>query len=136
MSETKRVLAIDYGSRFVGLAVANLPGITARALETLDSRKGDLFFRLKAIISREEIQHAILGFPFSDVEGEIHQKIRLFRDALAKNFPALEIEFVDESYSSQEADALILETGLGRRNKKRTQDSQAAKIILLRYLSR
>lgn len=136
MSETKRVLAIDYGSRFVGLAVGNSPGITAKALETLDTKKGDLLFNLKTIISREKIQHAILGFPFSDVEGDIHQKIRLFRDTLVKDFPTLEIEFVDESYSSQEADALILETGLGRRSKKRTQDSQAAKIILLRYLSR
>jgi len=130
-----RVLCIDFGLKFIGLAVADFPGITARALETIRSDRQDPLQVIGQVVSDEKVTKFLLGFPFSDAEGEIHRRIRDFGDRLAQHFPAIPVELVDESYSSIEADELVQQTGLGRRQKQRSQDSQAAKIVLLRYLN-
>ncbi|HRP69922.1 MAG TPA: Holliday junction resolvase RuvX [Turneriella sp.] len=130
---TERLLCIDYGKRFIGFAVANYPGITARALTTFDTQKGDIFTYLQKIIEEEKVNRILLGYPASEIEGEIHLLIQKFRETLSQH-TALQIDFVDESNSSQEADLLLAETRIGRK-KKRAQDSEAAKLVLLRYLN-
>ena len=134
MNNPERLLCIDYGSRFIGLAVADFPGITARALQTIDVSRGDALSRIEKVLADEKVSRILLGFPFSDLEGEIHRQIRAFRELLLQKFPGFAIDYVDESYSSHEADLLISETGLGRKKKRRAQDSEAAKLVLLRYL--
>lgn len=135
MSKPERILCIDFGLKFFGLAVADFPGITARALETLRTDRVEIFSALSEIIQEENVTRLLLGFPYSDIEGDIHRKIHAFRDELCARFPTLPVDYVDESYSSAEADALAEETGLGRSRKKRGQDSQAAKLVLLRFLA-
>ncbi len=132
---TERLLCIDFGLKYVGLAVADFPGITARALETIRSDRQDPIEVIGKVVSEEKVTKFLLGFPFSDTEGEIHRRIREFGESLVRHFPTIELELVDESYSSIEADELAQQTGLGRRKKQRSQDSQAAKIVLLRYLN-
>jgi len=135
VSNTARILCIDFGLKFIGLAVADYPGITARALETLRADKTDVFAAIAKIIESEKVTRILLGFPYSDVEGDIHRNIHSFRDALSARFSGMPVDYVDESYSSAEADELAAQTGIGKKSKKRSQDSQAAKIVLLRYLS-
>jgi len=130
-----RLLCIDFGLRFIGLAVADYPGITARALNTIRTDRQDTLQVIGQVVAAEKITRFLLGFPFSEKEGEIHQRIREFASLLGRQFPTISVELVDESYSSIEADELAKETGIGRRQKRRTQDSQAAKIVLLRYLN-
>ncbi len=131
----ERVLCIDYGSRFIGVAVADFPGITARALDTIRPDRTPAIPAIAQVIAEEKITRILLGFPFSDVEGDIHRQIHAFRAALEHAFPAIPLEYIDESYSSQEADELLSQSGLGRKKKIRAQDSEAAKIVLLRYLN-
>ena len=45
------------------------------------------------------------------------------------------IEYTSGDILQCEADALVNEAGLGRKKKTRAQDSEAAKIVLLRYLN-
>ena len=135
LNNIDRILCIDFGLKFIGLAVADYPGITARALETLRSDKTDVLAAIENTIQSENVTRLLLGFPYSDVEGDIHRNIHAFREKLAARFPALPLEYVDESYSSAEADELAAETGIGKNRKKRSQDSHAAKIVLLRYLA-
>jgi putative holliday junction resolvase len=130
----QRILCLDYGTRFIGMAVADFPGITARALDTLQTDRQNIGAELERVVRGELVTRIVIGFPFSDVEGEIHKRIRVFSGQVQQWFPALPIDFADESYSSIEADDLVAETGIGRRKKKRNQDSQAAKLVLLRYL--
>jgi putative Holliday junction resolvase len=130
-----RLLCIDFGLKFIGLAVADFPGITARALETIRADRQDPLQVIGRIVNEEQVTKILLGFPFCETEGEIHRRIREFGARLAKYFPQIPVELTDESYSSLEADEMIRETGIGRRRKQRSQDSQAAKIVLLRYLN-
>lgn len=136
LNNNARILCIDFGLKFIGFAVADYPGITARALETLRTDKTDVLAAIEQIIARENVTGLLLGFPYSDTEGDIHRNIHAFREKVAARFPGLPLEYVDESYSSAEADELAAETGIGKNRKKRSQDSHAAKIVLLRYLSR
>jgi putative Holliday junction resolvase len=130
-----RLLCIDFGLKFIGLAVADFPGITARALETIRADRQDPLQVIGRIVTEEKVTKILLGFPFCETEGEIHRRIREFGAQLAKYFPQIPVELADESYSSLEAEEMIRETGIGRRRKQRSQDSQAAKIVLLRYLN-
>lgn len=134
MNKPARILCIDYGRKFTGIAVGDFPGITARALNTIRPDRSDLMAELGRIISEEKITGILIGFPYSDVEGEIHRQIHDFRATVLRHFPGLPVEYVDESYSSLEAEELIRETGIGRRKKARAQDSEAAKLVLIRYL--
>lgn len=129
-----RLLCIDFGLKYIGLAVADYPGITARTLETIRADRQDALQVIAQVVADEKVTKFLLGFPFSDTEGEIHRRIREFADRLAQRFPTIPVELTDESYSSIEADELVEQTGLGRKQKQRSQDSQAAKIVLLRYL--
>jgi putative Holliday junction resolvase len=130
-----RLLCIDFGLKFIGLAVADFPGITARALDTIRTDRQDPLQVIGRVVTEEKVTKILLGFPFSETEGEIHRRIREFGARLAERYPEIPIELTDESYSSIEADELVQQTGLGRRQKQRSQDSQAAKIVLLRYLN-
>jgi len=133
-NSAERIVCIDYGRKFIGLAVADFPGITARALDTMKADKADVFLRIKNVLTSEKATRVLIGYPYSDIEGEIHAEIKRFRSQLELHLETTPIDWVDESYSSAEADALIEETGLGRKKKMRAQDSQAAKLVLLRYL--
>ncbi|GAB4425706.1 MAG: Holliday junction resolvase RuvX [Turneriella sp.] len=130
-----RLLCIDFGLKFIGLAVADFPGITARALDTIRTDRQEPLQVIGRVVAEEKVTKFLLGFPFSETEGEIHRRIREFGDHLARRFPEIPVELTDESYSSIEADEIVRQTGIGRRQKVRSQDSQAAKIVLLRYLN-
>lgn len=129
-----RLLCIDYGNKFMGFAVADFPGITARALDTVRPDRVEIIAAIRDIVVRENIGKILLGFPYSEIEGDIHRKIHAFKFELESANPQVPVEYIDESYSSQEADDLLKETSLGKKRKTRAQDSEAAKLVLLRYL--
>ncbi|HLY91744.1 MAG TPA: Holliday junction resolvase RuvX, partial [Candidatus Angelobacter sp.] len=62
--ESGRILAIDYGSRRMGLAVSDLLGITAQGLETLErkNKRAD-FGRLERTIREYQVREIVLGNP-------------------------------------------------------------------------
>jgi RNase H-fold protein (predicted Holliday junction resolvase) len=61
---TGRILAIDYGSRRMGLAVTDPLGITAQGIETLQrkNKRAD-FGRLERTIREYEVKEIVLGNP-------------------------------------------------------------------------
>eukprot|EP01031_Cornospumella_fuschlensis_P007059 gene7059-8763_t len=56
-----RILAIDYGSKRVGLAVTDPLKIIASALDTIHSK--DVLEFLKAYIAREDVEAMVVGMP-------------------------------------------------------------------------
>src|SRR5213082_1761949 len=73
-----RILAIDYGSRRMGLAVSDLLGITAQGIDTLQRRnkKAD-FARLGQLIRQYGVREIVLGYPLrmSGETGTQSQKV-------------------------------------------------------------
>lgn len=134
--EPGRILAIDYGSRRMGLAVTDPLGITAQGLETLERKnKRSDFARLERVIRLHEVQEIVLGYPLrlSGQEGTQSQKVSEFAEALREKFQ-LPVHLWDERLTSAEANRFLREAELSPRKRAQAVDRMAAVLILQSFL--
>lgn len=128
-----RTLGVDYGSKRVGLAISDGIGLTARPLKTV--RRTELVEFLTALAEEYEIGRVIVGLPtgLSGTEGSSAAAARKLGAEIA-SILEVEIEFVDERFTTRLAENSLLESGMKRRDRKETVDRVAAAIILQTYL--
>ncbi len=131
-----RILALDYGTKRCGLAVTDPLQIIASGLATVPT--SDLFSFLEAYLAEEAVERMIVGYPVA-LDGSPTRITHLVKGVLRqleKRFPDVEIVSVDERYSSKEAEALLLQTGLRpkKRRDKGLIDKLSAAIILKDYM--
>ena len=132
-----RILAIDYGDRRLGLAMTDPLRILASPHSVLtrgDSVAADLD-QLSALIDDEQVTELVMGFPENTdgSHGEMVKKVEAFAAALLEKRP-LPLHFVDESYSSLEADELLRDRYRDPRQRKALRDAFAAWVILKSHL--
>lgn len=134
-----RVLGVDFGERRVGLAVSDPTGTLASPVDTLLRRRGKRP-PLKAICEvaeAHEVEKIVVGLPLTPAgeENAWCLEVRRVGDALAER-TGLPVVFVDERFSSREAERRIRSSGLsrGRREEKDRVDAGAAAVILQAYL--
>lgn len=132
----KRFLAIDYGDRRVGIALADSEVPIAFPRETIDRQVTSLWDRLAAILKADRVTDIVVGWPVHP-DGRPDGKtvdVQKFIDELAQRHPDLPIYKQDESYSS----ATVLQaTSHFKKKEKRDKgrvDRAAAAVILQRYL--
>src|SRR6516162_10438957 len=85
----KRILAIDYGSRRIGLAVTDGLGLTAQGLPTLHrSNKRNDFDHLRRTIKSYEVGEIVVGLPLrmSGEAGTQSEKVQEFAEDLRRRF--------------------------------------------------
>jgi putative holliday junction resolvase len=132
----KRVLAIDYGRRRIGLALSDDLGVTARPLMTIVrvNRETDLR-RLRQICREHSVTHVIVGHPLhlSGKAGEMAGETSRFAARLKKE-TGIETELIDERLTSWQAEQTMSETQSGRASKRTSLDEIAAAILLRDYL--
>ena len=132
-----RIMAIDYGTKRVGLAVTDPMQIIATALDTIDE-KTSLDY-LKNYFEKEDVERIILGYATRDDGTDTHSTphIRKFRTLLEKQFPNTPIEYRDEAFTSQLAMESMIASGVKKkdRRKKGNLDKLSATIILQEYLN-
>ena len=130
-----RVLGLDVGSKTIGVAVTDELGVAAHALETL-ARKGTArdVAQVMAIAKKLGAERAVVGIPCEadGSEGQRAARVRVFADALAE--AGLPIVTWDESFSTVEAEGVLLEADLSRQKRKRVIDRLAAQVILQGWL--
>ncbi len=128
-----RFLALDVGTRRIGLAVSD-SGVFARPHGVLHrkSKKED-FARLGRLISELKIERVIVGLSYSlsghEDMGPQARQVRRYAEALAEVVP-VPVEYFDESYSTVDAQAQLSTAG----QKKVPLDAAAAAVILQNYL--
>ena len=130
-----RILAIDYGSKRVGLAISE-HALLAQGFKTL-SNNHHLIDELVHIINEREISKVIIGNP-KNMDGSISmqsKEVARFSKFLAKRIVPCEVLLVDELLSSVEADAIMNLVKTKKKKRKEIQDQIAAEIILRRYLN-
>ena len=136
-SNARRILAIDYGRRKIGLALSDELGLTARPLATIPrvNRRADLR-RLRQICKENSVARAIVGHPLhlSGEAGEMAAEAARFAARLRKE-TGIETELVDERLTSWQAQQLAGETS-SKRRKGGPLDDVAAAILLREYLER
>ena len=119
-------LAIDYGTKRIGLAIAieniiePIPGIKNDA---------DIFKNIQSVIIDYKIEKIFVGIS----EGEFARLTQKFVEKL-KNVLTLPIETVEEAVSTIEADQIYLANKNKKKNYKKTIDSIAAAVILRRVI--
>jgi len=131
-----RIMAIDYGTKNVGLACSDELGILVRPLPSLPNHDfQDFSRRLHTALEHNDIVELVVGVPLNmdGTRGRLVEQVDRFIARLLGVFD-LPVHKVDERLSTMEA--LDLWRGMNRRQKQRyrTVDSLAAAIILERYL--
>ena len=139
MSEAKsrRILAIDYGRKRIGLALSDELGLTAQPLGTLTrtNRRNDLR-RLREICRKHEVAQIVVGHPLH-MTGEtspMAEESARFAARLQKDL-GIGVELQDERLTSWEAEQTVAETKSSRR-KRGALDDVAAAILLRDYLEK
>lgn len=120
-------LAIDYGSKRIGLAIA-IEGI----IEPIKpiSNDSNLFKNLNQVISDYQIDKIFIGIS----EGEFANKTKKFVSGL-QNMVRLPIETTEEAVSTIEADKIFLANHKKKKSYKKTIDSISAAVILRRVIN-
>ena len=136
MGSGKRILAIDYGTKNIGLACSDELGMTVQPLPSIpNSGKRNLIPKLRTMIQAMGIQELVLGMPLNmdGTHGDAYIQMEQRMEALT-NALKIRAHGMDERLSTVEA--LEIWAGIGPRRKKkyRTVDSLAAALILERYL--
>ena len=131
-----RVLGIDLGSRRIGLAVTDGLGLTAQPRATLPRHGGTRDLDAIAAAIRDcGADRIVLGLPLDPEggEGPAARRARAFADQLTAALH-LPVDLVDESFSTVEAEAVLLAADVSRARRKQVVDKLAAAVILQRWL--
>lgn len=133
-----RILAFDYGTKRVGLAVTDPLQLIATALDTVHAK--DVLAYVKQYVEREEVGTFVVGEPrqLDGTESESAQHVRGFVRTLRRTFPSVPVEMVDERFTSKMASASIAQSGMAKKKRqdKALIDSVSAVLILQSYLER
>lgn len=133
----KRILGIDFGLKRTGIAITDENNIIASGLTTVDSR--ELMGFLIKTVEEKNIGTIALGEPkrLNMEDSHSSENVRLFRQALEKQFPEVKIVMVDERFTSKIAMQSLISSGISKkkRQNKALIDEVSATIILQSYMS-
>jgi putative holliday junction resolvase len=132
----RRILALDFGSRTIGLAISDELGVTAQGLPTYrrSNKRNDLD-HLRRMIKQYGIGELVMGLPLrmSGAEGIQSEKVHAFAEELRRKFK-LPVHLYDERLTSVEANRLLRETEMSIRRRAEVVDQLAAVLILQSFL--
>ena len=130
-----RIMAIDFGTKRIGIAVTDNLKIIASGLTTVHSNEVMNF--LEEYFRKENVECIVVGKTNYDGRGKnVSELADDFCDALKKKFPSKKIDRMDEYSTSKMAHSTMLQIGMkkmARRNKELV-DKISATIILQSYL--
>ena len=133
-----RIIAIDFGTKRVGIAATDPLQIIASPMVTVDTSNAIEF--LKEYCKKEEVDTIVIGMPLRLNGEETHatQPAINFGKLLKKNIPNIEVDFEDEQYTSKMAVEAMVAGGMKKkdRRKKGNIDKVSAAIILQSYLKK
>jgi len=138
-----RALALDVGTRTIGLALSDPDMILASAWETLP-RRGEAadVAELVARIEARDVGRVVVGLPLELDGREGHRARRVLRlvQALRERLAArgagapVEVLTWDERFSTAAAERALIEADVSRQRRKQHIDAVAAQLILQGWL--
>lgn len=131
-----RILGIDFGLRFIGLAISDELGIIAKPLGKYEIKHNESdkeFF--SNLIKKWNVKEIVIGNPLhlDGRESEGSKKCSEFADWIKKNF-SVEPVLWDERLTTIQAERVLKDSGMGWRKRKNLIDKLSAVIILQSYL--
>ncbi len=141
-----RVMAIDYGTKAIGLAICDELQLTVRPLTTVRREKQNrkqTLERISELAHEHEIGALVVGLPLrmDGTRGDAAEKVETFIAELQaqlldsmESAMAIPIVTIDERLTSYEADQILREMGVSQKERKAKSDEYAAVLILQDYL--
>ncbi len=128
-----RLLGVDYGTKRVGLAISDPLGVLASPLAVVP--RHEVVRYVANIANDQDLVKIVVGLPTAlrGNEGDSANEARVLGEELAEA-TGLEVVYSDERFTSRIAESNLLETGMKRRDRRKTVDKVAATIILQDYL--
>ena len=131
-----RIMAIDYGTKRVGLAVTDPLKIIANGLTTVHSK--DVLVFLEEYFKKETVECVVVGEPktMQNEASRVAKHVEGFIKKMKEKFPEMRIERMDERFTSKMAHQTMLMGGLKKKDRqnKETVDMVSATIILQSYM--
>ena len=131
-----RILALDHGTRRVGVAVSDELQMIAQPLEYIAPEPfANFLTRLKEILRDKEISLILVGLPrnMDGSYGPAALKVQEFVAAL-KDAVTVPIKTWDERLTTVQAQKFLIQGGVRRDQRKQKVDKTAAAILLQSYL--
>ena len=134
--QLSKYLGIDFGMKKSGVSISDSNKLISFPLETIETK--NLLNFIKQISINENIEIVVIGKPLK-LNNEIHdfeEEIVKFIKKLKIQLPSIQVERIDERFSSNISKQIILKSGL-RKKKRREKfliDKISASLILETYL--
>ena len=129
-----RVLGLDVGDRYIGVAMSDTLGLTAQPLAILDRQAGATGeAAVAALIAQHKAERVIVGLPLTlrGERGPQAEKVSAFADRL-RVLAGVPVDLIDERLTTVQGQRVLRELGVKRRG--RILDQIAAQLILQHYL--
>jgi len=131
-----RILAIDHGTKRMGVAISDELGMIAEPLEFIPPEPfAEFLNRLKEILREKQVELILVGMPrnMDGSYGPAALKVQEFV-AVLKDVVAIPIKTLDERLTSVQAHRFLTEAEVRGRQRKEKVDKSAAAILLQSYL--
>jgi len=131
-----RILALDHGSKRIGVAVSDETKTIAQPLEYILAEPFENFLaRLKQLLIEKKVELVLIGLPrnMDGSYGPAAQKVETFVAAL-KTEITIPIKMMDERLTSKMANRILIQGNVRRDKRKENVDKMAAAILLQSYL--
>ena len=133
-----RIMAFDYGTKRIGIAVTDTLQIIATGLDTIHPQH--IVEYLKRYLQTEQVERFIVGEPkqMNNTPSQSAVHVKGFVTILKKNFPDIPIEMLDERFTSKMASATIAQSGMGKMNRRNKElvDTISATILLQSWMEK
>lgn len=131
-----RLLALDYGTKRVGIAVTDELQLIASGLCTI--RTHDCMDFLIEYLSKESVSTIVMGIPknLRNQNTDATPYVKGFAKQIRKQFPEMKVELIDERFTSKIAFQSMIDGGLKKkaRQDKTLIDEVSATLILQSYM--
>ena len=134
--QLSKYLGIDFGIKKSGISISDSNKLISFPLETIETK--NLLDYIKQISIDENIEIVVIGKPLR-LNNEIHdleEEIVKFIESLKNYLPNIQVERIDERFTSKISKQIIINSGVGKKNRrdKLIIDKISASLILESYL--
>lgn len=131
-----RILALDHGTKRIGVAVSDELKLIAQPLEFIPAYPVPAFLaRLKTLLAEQQVELVLVGMPrnMNGTYGPAATKVQEFITELGREI-SVPIKTWDERLTSAQANRFLIEGNVRRDKRKEKVDQMAAAILLQSFL--
>lgn len=131
-----RILALDPGSKRIGVALSDELGWIAQPLETYERRSIEAdVAHIQQLVRRHDVGRVVMGLPLQ-LDGQVGVQAEAVQRMIETLQRALSIPVIawDERLTTKSAEQMLIEADVSRKKRKGAVDRVAAALLLQNYL--